>query len=618
MAMNRRIPKVYGTLAAALLTMAAFSAVRADEPAVLGQVPPDANAVIVINNVKTLSTKLSNAITRLNLPIPLPPDIAGFALRNIGVTDGFDQNSSAALVMLKPAVETDTVVSAPPRVIVLLPTTDSKAMLANLSPTPPDANGISEVTLPGDSGDKGYVANVDKWVALAQDKDAMTAYLAHKGSIKNSLTPEAAKTFSDNDVVVWANVPGLNVGMDKWMEDKQQEFTGMLDLANMNNNLDATAGALQKEVINLYFSGIKQYLKDATTGMFTLKLTDAGVTLGMVSGFKPESPFGKFVTAQKPTGPLTFQGLPGGDFLAAGSFTYNGAAIADLMENVGKQIFANEVIAQDPKLDAYKKMLADYSQMIALTSGGRFVMLNPAVGGKNGLINGAVLTESSDPTKYRDLVMEMLKSPSAQQAQQSMNPDVKQTVTVTEDAATIKGVSLTKIHMGFSLREETPEHPVNAAAKQGLAMIQKMYGPDGATIYTAVVGKRVLTVFGADGPTLEGAVAAAQTDTDVLSSSPTISALKDQIVANPVVVAYLPVAKYVQLAQTFMNPTADAAPAPAAPAGNTAAVLFSAGVTDNTLKVQYHIPIAAITSTMEAVNKFKQSMQGGPVPPMQP
>jgi hypothetical protein len=34
--------------------------------------------------------------------------------------------------------------------------------------------------------------------------------------------------------------------------------------------------------------------------------------------------------------------------------------------------------------------------------------------------------------------------------------------------------------------------------------------------------------------------------------------------------------------------------------------------------MEYHIPIAAITSTIEAVTKFKQSMQGGPVPPMQP
>ncbi len=122
-------------LTSAIMALAAASAVRAEEPGVLSEIPTDANAVIVINNVKNLSTKLSNAITRLNLPIPLPPDLAGFALRNIGVTDGFDQNSSAAMVVLKPATEGESVLAGPPRVIILLPTTDSKAMLQNLSPS---------------------------------------------------------------------------------------------------------------------------------------------------------------------------------------------------------------------------------------------------------------------------------------------------------------------------------------------------------------------------------------------------------------------------------------------------------------------------------------------------
>jgi hypothetical protein len=319
------------------------------------------------------------------------------------------------------------------------------------------------------------------------------------------------------------------------------------------------------------------------------------------------------VTAQKPAAPLTFQGLPDGDFLVAGSFQYNGGALGDLIDSVGKQVMANEIIAQDPKLEAYKKTVEDYRQMAALTSNARFVLLTPPAGGKEGIFSGAVLADCSDPAKYRELQLETLKGP---MSQQSMNADFKQTTTVTEDAVSIKGVSLAKIRIGFALRDETPEHPLGPGARQGLAMIEKMYGSDGLTMYTGVVGKRILTVVGSDGPTLENAVAAAQTETDVLSNNPTISAVKDQVVPNTVAVAYFPVAKYVQLAQAMMNPGA-AAPAAGA-AQNSAAVLFSAGVTDNSMTVEYHIPIAAITSTIEAVTHFKQAMQGGPVQPMQP
>ena len=64
-------------LAAALLASAVVSAVRAAEPAVLSLVPGDAYGVVVINNVRTVANKVSNAATRLNLPVP--PDLVGAA-----------------------------------------------------------------------------------------------------------------------------------------------------------------------------------------------------------------------------------------------------------------------------------------------------------------------------------------------------------------------------------------------------------------------------------------------------------------------------------------------------------------------------------------------------------
>ena len=122
-------------------------------------------------------------------------------------------------------------------------------------------------------------------------------------------------------------------------------------------------------MINQYFAAIKEYLKDAHTSMFTMRLSDAGVTLGMATDFKADSPMAKFVAAQKPSAPLTLQGLPDGDLLAAGAFAYNGQSFGDLLDSVGKQILANEVIAQDSKIDAYKKTLEQYRTMAALTSG---------------------------------------------------------------------------------------------------------------------------------------------------------------------------------------------------------------------------------------------------------
>ena len=134
-----------------------------------------------------------------------------------------------------------------------------------------------------------------------------------------------------------------------------------------------------------------------------------------------------------------------------------------------------------------------------------------------------MIADCSDPQKYHTLQLETLKSPLTQQ---SMNADFKQTVTVEEDAVNVKGLALTKIHITFGMRDETPDHPVNPAAKEGLKVIEKMYGPDGMTMYTAVVGKRILTIIGSDATILESSVAAAQADTDILSNNGTITRIE--------------------------------------------------------------------------------------------
>jgi hypothetical protein len=334
--------------------------------------------------------------------------------------------------------------------------------------------------------------------------------------------------------------------------------------------------------------------------MVTLRLTDSGLTLGTVGSFKPGTPFGKFVLAQKPQQPPSLLGLPDGDFLFAGAYTFNGPSMADLLGTVSKQVFANEVIAQDPKIEDYKKGIVTYQQLATISSGGSFVLLPPPAGGKGGIFNGAALADTSDPAKYRALQIEAMKSPLAQQ---SMNADFKQTMTVTPDAVTIKDVKLTKIHIALTLREETPDHPLAPGSRQAAMMIDKMYGSDGMTMYTGIVNRRILTVFGSAQPILEGAVDAAQNATDNLTNNPMISSVKDQVVPNAVGFAYLPIARWITTAQSVMKPGADVAPPQ-----NMAPVLVSAGVTNNTLTVEWHVPINAITSAIEAGMKFKQSM----------
>ena len=69
---------------------------------------------------------------------------------------GFNANSSAALVFLKPPADrqTEGYFTGQPPVVILLPTSDAKAMLEPFQPGDADKAGISSIVLPQDPNGK--------------------------------------------------------------------------------------------------------------------------------------------------------------------------------------------------------------------------------------------------------------------------------------------------------------------------------------------------------------------------------------------------------------------------------------------------------------------------------
>src|SRR5450631_1986516 len=118
--------KILASSVALMLISAAVA--NAAQPAVLQQVPDDAAVVVVVKNLKQLATKLSNAGTRMKLPVP--EDLLATAMGKLGMSDGLDQNGSMALALLD--VGKDQKDPANPPYVVIVPTTDSKAMLKSL------------------------------------------------------------------------------------------------------------------------------------------------------------------------------------------------------------------------------------------------------------------------------------------------------------------------------------------------------------------------------------------------------------------------------------------------------------------------------------------------------
>ena len=609
----RKPSRGWAMLVGAILLSAVACRSRAAVPEVLQQVPGDAYAVAVVGNMRTFASKISNSLTRLEITPP-SPDLVGYATRSMGISAGFDANNSAALVLLKPtaAQQGENYFEGMPPAVLIVPSTNTTQMLKPFNPTEPDKDGISQVTVPDNPEEKGFVTVINKkWVVFGTRKEDVAMYLARGDSFAKTASPDTLKVFEANDLVLWGNVEKLGAGADKWLDDEKVDRVGMLDLQDTINKLDPLATTMEKHGINLVFDSAKQFFADASAGMVTVRLTDSGATLGLVADFKAGTPMGKFVASQGSHAPLTLKGLPSGKFIAAGSAKWNGESVANTVGGFLDSILADPLLAKDAHLPNLRKSFADGKQMLALTQGASFVFLEPTVGGKNGFLNGAVLLDSSDPKKLFDLQMQ---SASNIMAQQAMSSGIKTTASTTPNAVTIKNVPLAKITVTVAARPETPDHPLSDEERNALETIQRMYGPSGMTMYMGVVGKSVLLIYGSDTSTMEAAVAAAQGDTDALAASPEIAGMKDQLVANPVAVAYLPIARWVTLAQSIVPAVAGggrgAAPVSDPAAAKSPPVVMSAGVTGTMVTAEIHVPIAAIKGTQDAITRMEKAAEG--------
>jgi hypothetical protein len=349
--------------------------------------------------------------------------------------------------------------------------------------------------------------------------------------------------------------------------------------------------------------------------MLTLRMSDSGATMGVVGDFKPDGSIGKFVSALKDAKPLSLQGLPNGNggFLLAGAANWDPASIGKVLTAYGDALIGDETVAKDPRAAEFKQEIELQKKMLALTTGVSFVALDPPAGGKNGYFCGVALMNTNDPEGLKKAALEAAKHTALQQA---TNPDMVIKVTTVPNAVTIKDVKLTKLNYKVSLREETPDKPVNQAIKAVFPMIDRMYGPDGLTAYIGTVGGRLIVIYGSDQTTLESGIAAAQDNTDDLTNNQAISQVKDQVVPNPIAVGYLPVTRWVTLMQSILKPGSGGDPLSPAIAGAPPA-LTSVGINGSMMTAEVHVPITTISGVQEAVQRLQRAMMGGGMPAQQ-
>lgn len=569
----------------AMVAMCALAAlgVQAAPPPVVQQIPAQAPVAVVIKDIKGFTTEISNMATRIGLPAPA--DMLGEAKREAGVDKGLKENGSLAVVLLEtPKAEGEDAVPMEPPVLMLVPTDDPKAMIANYQPKALE-QGISEITLANENQETAYVVPAGaNFVAMAPQRNTLVKYLKMQGGLDKQLSPESVKAFENSDVVVYANVPAFQQEALGALTEFRQGMHFMMGMGGGGVQQQAMAKIMVDGMVDL----AQQVVKDAKVGLLTMDLTDQGATIGGLANFTADSESAKVLAAQKPLQQATLKGLPDGKLMGAGRMNWDAGTAAKMIDAVTQRMTKDEAVAADAeaskRIAEYMAFQKDFSNLL---QGLTFAFYAPEEQGK-GLLRAVYLMDTTDAAKAEALLVKAFKDEKMMTVGTPEN--VKINATVNENALQIGGVKVNKYTMTFAAAEGAGDDQQVQQVLQGINMI---YGEDGVVAYSGVVGNQLVMAIESQG-LMEKAIASVKAGENKLGESKEITAASKHVVANPVGVAYLPVSRWMDAVKAMMMPDAE----PAAEAA-VLPVVMSVGASGSVMTFQVFVPTEVMKNVAE-------------------
>ncbi len=509
-------------VALAALGTVAFGGVAAQAaglPKVVNRIGAGAPMVIVINNLHDLSGKLAALGQTINIPIP--PDPVAMGLDRMGMTQGVNQNGSAAFVFVSmPHPGTP----GGPRMVALLPATSVKTMLSSLSPAPAK-NGIMQLTLPNQQ--PGYAAKVGKFAAIAQHKSDLQKFLKEKTKLSSILSPDAKQQLEHNNAEIYVNMakasPQIIQGIKR--QERQQAQTAASNPATKQQMAQA----------RMVMAMVIKYLPDVKSAIVAVRFGAHGVSITDSAQTKAHSPLAKLIADSKPLGKHPLAGLPTHELIHM-AFTWNGPAMTEFIKNL--------------KMPGLQSNQAATLKVLSLMSSNfvseRAALLSRSAAPSTGLVHGVAIMKVKNAKAYIASEPRLMKIAAANGAQAGAS------MTVTPNAVTVDGISFTKVvtDLNTSKLAAQGNPQQQAMIKHELKM---MFGkPGGITSYSGRLdGQHVLVAFNEPKSKLRSFIASARSKKDATPSGG--KTLRGEILPHDFMVGYVPVGRLMHMAIARMQ-----------------------------------------------------------------
>ncbi|MEX2185386.1 MAG: hypothetical protein WD875_01270 [Pirellulales bacterium] len=300
-----RTSLAYRAIGLALLWLA-LGAVTARAADVLNHVPDTALAVVVVNNAEKGSEKVDRLAAQLMLPTP---SVLNLLTGRANIEKGLKTDGPAAAIVFAPRDGRSA-----PRGMLLLPTDDYDALIAQLDP-----DDTKDKKTPLTLADKLMVAaKVGDYAAFVEPRDEalLDDVLSGKTSI-GSQVGDMAKWLDAQDAYALATSSGIAMAAEKILEAMEQA----------KDQFDNLGTEEQVETIKMVFAMYGDLFKTAKSELAFAALgvrgEDKGLHMTSRMAFKSGSAADKFAATVSAPKQKLLSGLPSGDFVFAGGAEFS-------------------------------------------------------------------------------------------------------------------------------------------------------------------------------------------------------------------------------------------------------------------------------------------------------
>jgi hypothetical protein len=271
-------------------------------------------------------------------------------------------------------------------------------------------------------------------------------------------------------------------------------------------------------------------------------------------------------------------------------------ALADLVDPVAK-----ELTASGPDMQSVNDYVTVMKSMIAALKGGSFGVLAPTGAlGQQALLQEEVVYNGDAPAIVTAMQKASTLTPDVFKA---LGIDNMYKITLTPNAKTLDGISFDSLQTTM-----TPD-PNNPMAQQQAQMMALMYGPNGMTAYTGVVGDHFVLATGLDDTAFSALIASAKAGGAPLASLDAVKKVAANLPTNRMAEFYIPLDTVVSTGLTYAKQFGFAMPVQLPPdlppIGET--VSTDAG----TVKLDSYVPTALVQSLVAAGMQAFMQMNGG-------